>query len=89
MTSCPRCRSNRVHRSRTKTAWERLRRDFSHKRLFRCDECGWRGWGEVTERARPGSAPPEGSSDAAAPDFDAIDQALADGRAASAAQKTT
>lgn len=89
MVSCPKCRSNRVHRSRTKTAWERLRRDFSHKRPFRCDECGWRGWGEVTERARPASLPAEGQNGAVPPDFNAIDQALADGRGSSSASKPT
>jgi hypothetical protein len=23
---------------------ERMRRQFSERRLFRCDDCGWRGW---------------------------------------------
>ncbi len=49
MQNCPRCRSNRIHRSRTRTFLERLRRQFSTRRLFRCEACGWRGWGVETE----------------------------------------
>ncbi len=54
MRNCPSCESNRIHRSRTRTFVERLRRQFSSKRLFRCETCGWRGWGMDTETdARP------------------------------------
>lgn len=63
-----------MNRSRAKGFFERLRRDFSQKRLFRCHACGWRGWGVETDRsftaqeARRAEAPP--------PDVDAIDRAL-------------
>jgi len=41
---CPRCASGRMHRSHTHNALERFRRSYSTKRLYRCSECGWRGW---------------------------------------------
>jgi FlaA1/EpsC-like NDP-sugar epimerase/predicted RNA-binding Zn-ribbon protein involved in translation (DUF1610 family) len=41
---CPSCGSQALHRSRARTLAERVRRNHSDKRLFRCDECGWRGW---------------------------------------------
>ena len=41
---CPRCHGGRAHRSHTRTLPERIRKDFTVDRLFRCDECGWRGW---------------------------------------------
>jgi lipopolysaccharide/colanic/teichoic acid biosynthesis glycosyltransferase len=40
---CPRC-AGWAHRSHARNAFERLRRDWSAKRLHRCDGCGWRGW---------------------------------------------
>ena len=48
MLNCPKCGSPRVHRSKTRTAWERLRKHFTHHRLHRCHGCNWRGWGPVT-----------------------------------------
>lgn len=41
---CPSCISTRVHRSRSRNLVERVRRNLSAERLFRCDGCGWRGW---------------------------------------------
>jgi FlaA1/EpsC-like NDP-sugar epimerase len=41
---CPKCRSTRVHRSRARSMTERLLRDWKTERLFRCADCGWRGW---------------------------------------------
>lgn len=52
MLNCPKCGSPRVHRSRTRTVWERFRKNFTQARLHRCHACGWRGWGAVI------SAPP-------------------------------
>lgn len=40
---CPRCRSPRVHRSRTTTSGTKLLRALSPLRSFRCQACGWRG----------------------------------------------
>lgn len=51
MTTCPSCGSNRVHRSRTRNFAERLRRQFSFRRPYRCDACGWRGWSADTTHA--------------------------------------
>ena len=41
---CPSCISARVHRSHSRNVVERMRRNMSAERLFRCDACGWRGW---------------------------------------------
>jgi FlaA1/EpsC-like NDP-sugar epimerase len=41
---CPSCISARVHRSRARTIVERVRRNMTAERLFRCEQCGWRGW---------------------------------------------
>lgn len=40
---CPRC-AGWAQRSHARTAFERLRRGWSAKRLHRCHGCGWRGW---------------------------------------------
>jgi len=41
---CPRCPDGRVRRSRARSLPERIRRGFTSERLYRCAECGWRGW---------------------------------------------
>ena len=41
---CPRCPDGRVRRSRARSLAERIRREFTSERLYRCGECGWRGW---------------------------------------------
>lgn len=41
---CPACREKRLHRSRARSLQERMRRNWTPKRLFRCEACGWRGW---------------------------------------------
>ncbi|HEX5475298.1 MAG TPA: nucleoside-diphosphate sugar epimerase/dehydratase [Vicinamibacterales bacterium] len=41
---CPSCSGAHVRRSRTKGIVERVKREFSEERVFRCDACGWRGW---------------------------------------------
>jgi hypothetical protein len=72
--NCPKCGSPRVHRSRTRTTWERLRKNFTNDRLHRCHGCDWRGWGAVT------SAPvrPKDGADQIrpAPNLEAIDIAV-------------
>jgi hypothetical protein len=40
---CPRC-PGRVHRSRARGITERIRKGFTTERLYRCEDCGWRGW---------------------------------------------
>jgi predicted RNA-binding Zn-ribbon protein involved in translation (DUF1610 family) len=42
--ACPKCRTGRVHRSKARTMFERFQRELKDERLYRCDECGWRGW---------------------------------------------
>jgi FlaA1/EpsC-like NDP-sugar epimerase len=41
---CPQCQSWTLHRSRARSVSERIRRNFSARRLFRCPQCDWRGW---------------------------------------------
>jgi hypothetical protein len=59
---CPDCRAARVRRSKVRSLLERLKREFTTERLFRCDECGWRGWlvplvFSDAEPIRPSGAP--------------------------------
>jgi FlaA1/EpsC-like NDP-sugar epimerase len=68
---CPHCKSLRVHRSKSRTILERARRNFTAKRLFRCDDCGWRGWLIPLEF---GDAEPV--APAAAPDLTMLDEAV-------------
>jgi hypothetical protein len=44
MTSCPKCGSTDLIRSRTKNRWEIWRKEVTSKRPFRCRRCSWRGW---------------------------------------------
>jgi hypothetical protein len=37
-------RPARPCRSKVTSAWQRLRRRITGKRLYRCDACGWRQW---------------------------------------------
>ncbi len=74
MQLCPACGSNRVHRSRSRHALERLRRQFTMKRPFRCHACGWRGWAVDTEPDFSGD--PAREAEPPAPDLGAIDTAL-------------
>jgi len=41
---CPRCPDGHVRRSKARSLAERIRREFTSERLYRCAECGWRGW---------------------------------------------
>ena len=40
---CHVCESGRLRRTRPRTFMERVTRSLGDKRLFACDECGWRG----------------------------------------------
>jgi hypothetical protein len=33
-----------VHRSKARNVYERVRKNRTDRRLYRCEECGWRGW---------------------------------------------
>jgi hypothetical protein len=41
---CPACRTRGLGRTRARSLFERLARAVGEKRLFICEECGWRGW---------------------------------------------
>jgi UDP-GlcNAc:undecaprenyl-phosphate GlcNAc-1-phosphate transferase len=41
---CEGCGGARLHRSHARNVFERLRKSRSLKRLYRCNDCGWRGW---------------------------------------------
>ena len=74
MDTCPSCGSRRVFRSKTRTAFERFRRQFTMKRPYRCHACNWRGWAPDGRQAvAPGDVI---DTEAAAPDLGAIDDAL-------------
>jgi FlaA1/EpsC-like NDP-sugar epimerase len=45
---CVRC-GGHLHRSRARSRWERIRKEFTDARPFRCDKCGWRGWSVPVE----------------------------------------
>ena len=76
METCPACGSPRVFRSKTRTAFERYRRQFTMKRPYRCHACDWRGWAPdgalavTPAEVLDATAPP--------PDLTAIDSALSE-----------
>lgn len=46
---CPHCHTESLYRSHARGPWERMRKTWSVQRLFRCHECGWRGWADWLE----------------------------------------
>ena len=74
METCPKCSSNRVHRSPLGNPLEKLRGRFTRKRPYRCATCGWRGWGSVhkSHRHRPAGEGLQGPE----PDLEALDREL-------------
>jgi hypothetical protein len=68
---CPRCPLGVARRSRARTVRERIRRQFTSERPFRCNDCGWRGWIEPMEFR---DIPP--MELVAAPDLASIDSAV-------------
>jgi UDP-GlcNAc:undecaprenyl-phosphate GlcNAc-1-phosphate transferase len=42
--ACPSCGERELRRSKARSTFERLRRAHTTKRIFRCHNCGWRGW---------------------------------------------
>jgi hypothetical protein len=45
MERCVNCGSQMIYPSKTRTRWEKLRKQVTAKRPFRCHCCEWRGWG--------------------------------------------
>jgi hypothetical protein len=58
MPTCPKCKSDRAHRSRSRSRWERWRKQITGKMAFRCPDCGWRGWAFDTDSAIVAAAAP-------------------------------
>ena len=50
---CRRCGSSNVHRSKARHVLERVRKPRTLRRLYRCRDCGWRGWLFPLEAAAP------------------------------------
>ncbi|OFW16265.1 MAG: hypothetical protein A3H29_15860 [Acidobacteria bacterium RIFCSPLOWO2_02_FULL_67_21] len=44
MSQCPKCNSHNLRRSRTRSRWERWRKEITGRRPYRCRACDWRGW---------------------------------------------
>lgn len=66
MTTCPRCHSPAVRRSRSRTWWEAVRKSMTSRRPYRCDRCDWRGWSAVDPSREAGlrtDSPPPGPPD--------------------------
>ena len=51
---CPECEKGEIRRSKARNFLERVRRDYSRLRVFRCERCGWRGWLEVIDPGHNG-----------------------------------
>lgn len=41
---CPKCKKDAAHRSKARWFGERWRKATTARRLYRCDNCNWRGW---------------------------------------------
>lgn len=50
---CPQCREPELRRSHARSFFERLVKDHTLKRPFRCHACGWRGWCDETTLTFP------------------------------------
>jgi predicted RNA-binding Zn-ribbon protein involved in translation (DUF1610 family) len=68
---CPSCRTGVVHRSRARSITERVRKELTSTRLYRCDSCGWRGW--LTPESYIG---PQSVEAPAVPDLSSLDSAI-------------
>jgi predicted RNA-binding Zn-ribbon protein involved in translation (DUF1610 family) len=78
MDTCPACGSHRVFRSKTRTAFERYRRQFTMKRPYRCHACNWRGWArDGIQAVAPGDVLDASTTP---PDLTAIDSVLDDSK---------
>lgn len=66
MFHCPKCNSENVRRSRTRSRWERWRKEITSKLPYRCRACNWRLWlragiipdSDGRERRRRAADPP-------------------------------
>jgi len=60
MLHCICCGAGNVRLSRQKWVWEVLRQQFTQSCLYRCDRCGWRGWGPAVPHGMKEVAAPNG-----------------------------
>lgn len=73
--ACPRCHSERIHRSRARSIHERMKKEFTEQRLYRCRDCSWRGW--LTPMQFPSEpALPQPVERPSAPDLSSMDRTL-------------
>ncbi len=70
---CPACGSFKVHRSHVRKLIERVRKRLTQKRLYRCEDCGWRGWSPIVDSAIYASLP---SSSSRTPTLERVDVVL-------------
>lgn len=50
---CPKCNEPELRRSHARSLFERMIKDHTLKRPFRCHACGWRGWCDETALTFP------------------------------------
>lgn len=76
-TRCPSCRVGQAHRSHARSYFERARKGWSDKRIYRCHECGWRGWLLPIENAADWAPLGESRVDFSLADLKSLDDDLA------------
>jgi predicted RNA-binding Zn-ribbon protein involved in translation (DUF1610 family) len=76
MERCPKCKSRKIHRSRTKPGLEKIRKTLTGKAPFRCSDCGWRGWAFDSGGVHQGSNGAHAVGHEGAVDLEAIDRAI-------------
>lgn len=52
---CSRCGEYKLHKSRTRSQFEKYIKTLTYYRTYRCHSCNWRGW--VSKRKVMGEAP--------------------------------
>ncbi|HVZ19508.1 MAG TPA: hypothetical protein VG871_00520 [Vicinamibacterales bacterium] len=52
--ACPACGAHDVHHSRFRSLLERLRFNLTGRVPYRCHQCDWRGWRQITSRPGEG-----------------------------------
>jgi len=70
---CPACRAGATHRSRARSVAERIKKQFTPERIYRCEDCGWRGWMLPLEYAPPTTI---GERSSIEPDLSSIDSSI-------------
>jgi UDP-GlcNAc:undecaprenyl-phosphate GlcNAc-1-phosphate transferase len=76
--ACGACGSPDLHRSRSRSLFEQLRKRLTSRRPYECRSCGWRGWGRWASAARDHA---RFAIAAESPDLRPLDLALQNSRA--------